>query len=97
MMMDIVNMLADGAAAFVPADLTQAQELAKASSLNGSFTLGVAGAGAGIGVGLTGFAAASAVGRNPGAFGNILTIAIIGMALAEAIAIYAFVLALMGR
>ena len=52
-----------------------------------------AGAGAGIGIGLIGFAAAQAVGRNPGAFGNILTISIIGMALAEAIAIYALVLA----
>ena len=63
---------------------------------NGNFALGVAGAGAGIGVGLTGMAAASAVGRNPTAFGNILTIAIIGMALAEAIAIYGLVMALRG-
>jgi F-type H+-transporting ATPase subunit c len=39
-------------------------------------------------------AAAEAVGRNPGAFGNILTIGIIGMALAEAIAIYALIMAL---
>jgi F-type H+-transporting ATPase subunit c len=68
-------------------------EIAQASNLNGSFTLGVAGAGAGIGIGLIGFAAAQAVGRNPGAFGNILTLSIIGMALAEAIAIYALVLA----
>jgi F-type H+-transporting ATPase subunit c len=72
-------------------------ELATAGNINGSFTLGVAGAGAGIGVGLTGFAAAQAVGRNPGAFGKILTIAIIGMALAEAIAIYALILAFQGR
>ena len=36
-------------------------------------------------------AAAGAVGRNPTAFGKILTIAIIGMALAEAIAIYGLV------
>lgn len=74
-----------------------AAELAKFQGANGSFTLGVAGAGAGIGIGLIGFAAAQAVGRNPGAFGNILTIGIIGMALAEAIAIYAFILALQGR
>jgi F-type H+-transporting ATPase subunit c len=66
------------------------------AEFNGNFALGVAGAGAGIGVGLTGMAAASAVGRNPTAFGNILTIAIIGMALAEAIAIYGLVMALMG-
>jgi len=64
------------------------------TTFNGNFALGVAGAGAGIGLGLIGMAAAQAVGRNPSAFGNILTIAIIGMALAEAIAIYAFIMAL---
>ena len=84
-------------ASMLQAAAPDAIELAKATNLNGSFTLGVAGAGAGLGIGLTGFAAAQAVGRNPGAFGNILTIAIIGMALAEAIAIYAFILALQGR
>jgi F-type H+-transporting ATPase subunit c len=41
-------------------------------------------------------ASAQAVGRNPGAFGNILTIGIIGMALAEAIAIYALIMAFRG-
>ncbi len=61
---------------------------------NGMFALGMAGLGAGIGVGLVGSAAAQAVGRNPGAFGNILTIGIIGMALAEAIAIYGLLMAL---
>ena len=88
-MMDLITMLQDSAA--------QAVELAKASNLNGSFTLGVAGAGAGIGIGLVGLGAAQAVGRNPGAFGNILVISIIGMALAEAIAIYALILAFQGR
>jgi F-type H+-transporting ATPase subunit c len=62
-----------------------------ASQLGGSVTLGGAGLGAGIGVGLVGAKAAEAVGRNPGAFGRVLTIAILGMALAEAIAIYALV------
>jgi F-type H+-transporting ATPase subunit c len=61
---------------------------------SGNFALGVAGAGAGIGVGLVGFGATQAVGRNPGAFGKILTIGIIGMALAEAIAIYGLLMAL---
>lgn len=65
-------------------------------AFNGNFALGVAGAGAGIGLGLIGMASAQAVGRNPGAFGNILVIGIIGMALAEAIAIYAFIMALQG-
>ena len=56
-------------------------------------SLGIAGAGAGIGVGLVGMAADQAVGRNPTAKGDILTIAILGMAFAEAIAIYALVAA----
>ena len=95
MMMEISSMLQ--AATADPAIAAAAQKLAQSSSLNGSVTLAVAGAGAGLGIGMIGFAAAQAVGRNPGAFGNILTIAIIGMALAEAIAIYAFILALGGR
>ena len=66
------------------------------AELNGTVTLGLAGAGAGIGVGLVGLGAAQAVGRNPGAFGKILTISLIGMALAEAIAIYGLVLVLTG-
>jgi F-type H+-transporting ATPase subunit c len=76
---------AEGAAAAAP------------SGINGSFTMGIAGFGAAIGVGLIGSKAAEAVGRNPGAFGNILTISIIGMALAEGIAILAFLRALSGQ
>ena len=53
--------------------------------------LGLAGLGSALGVGMVGAKAAEAVGRNPGAFGNILTISIIGMALSEAIAIYALI------
>jgi len=63
------------------------------AELTGSVSLGLAGTGAGIGVGLVGLGAAQAVGRNPGAFGKILTISIVGMALAEAIAIYGLILA----
>jgi F-type H+-transporting ATPase subunit c len=37
--------------------------------------------------------AAEAVGRNPSAFGSIMVMAIIGMALAEAIAIYGLIIA----
>ena len=64
-------------------------------TFNGNFALGVAGLGASIGVGLVGYGAAQSVARNPTAFGKILTVAIIGMALAEAIAIYGLVLALL--
>lgn len=72
-------------------------QAAAPAGVAGSLTLGLAGAGAAIGVGLVGAKAAEAVGRNPTAFGNILTIGIIGMALAEAIAIYALILAFQGR
>jgi len=72
-------------------DIMMMEMMPMLAEFNANFTLGVAGAGAGIGVGLTGMAAAGAVGRNPTAFGKILTIAIIGMALAEAIAIYGLV------
>jgi F-type H+-transporting ATPase subunit c len=64
-------------------------------TLNGmQLAVALVGAFAALGIGLIGGRAAEAVGRNPGAFGNILTIGIIGMALAEAIAIYALIMAL---
>lgn len=47
---------------------------------------------AAIGVALVGMKAVEAVGRNPGASGKILVQAIIGMALAEAVAFYALFL-----
>ena len=80
MMMELITM-AQHAAAEAPA---------VAEGLHGSVTGGLAGLGAAIGVGLVGAKAAEAVGRNPGAFGNILTMSIIGMALAEGLGIIAF-------
>ncbi|MCB1099832.1 MAG: ATP synthase F0 subunit C [Verrucomicrobiales bacterium] len=88
-MLEIISLLQEAGA--------NAVELAQATNANGSVTLAIAGAGSAIGVGLVGYGATQAVGRNPGAFGNILTISIIGMALAEAIAIYALILAFQGR
>ena len=61
------------------------------TSLGRTFALGLAGLGGALGVGMVRAKAAGATGRNPGAAGQILTISIIGMALAEAIAIYAFI------
>lgn len=87
MMMDLMTMAA--AAADVAATVPQ--------GVNGSFTLGVAGAGSAIAIGMIGGKAVEAIGRNPGAFGNILTLGIIGMALAEAIAIYALIIAFGSR
>lgn len=59
---------------------------------NAKFAVAFAGTGAAIGVGWVGSKAVEAVGRNPGAFGRILVLAILGMALAEAIAFYAIFL-----
>ncbi len=61
-----------------------------AAGLTGNLTMGLGGAGAAIGVGLVGSKAVEAVGRNPGAFGNILTLGIIAMALAEGLGIIAY-------
>lgn len=66
---------------------------AEAGNFGPFLPLAFAGLGAGIGVGIVGGKAAEAVGRNPSAFGSILTMGIIGMALAEAIAIYGLVIA----
>ena len=76
MMMELISMAADVAT--------------PAAGITGSVTAGLAGLGAAVGVGLIGAKAAEAVGRNPGAFGNILTMSIIGMALAEGLGIIAF-------
>lgn len=87
MTMELISMAAE-AAANAPA---------AAQAINGSLTLAVAGAGAALGIGIIGGKAVEAVGRNPGAFGNILTLAIITAALAEAVAIYALIIAFQGR
>ena len=86
MITELITM-AQQAAAHAPA-------AAQAAGLTGNLGLGLAGAGAGIGIGLIGGKAVEAVGRNPGAYGNILVLGIIGMAFAEAIAIYALVMAI---
>lgn len=54
------------------------------------FAVGLVGFGAAIGVGLVGSKGAEAVGRNPGAFGLIFVLSLIGMALAEGLAILTF-------
>jgi F-type H+-transporting ATPase subunit c len=62
-------------------------------AITGNITVAFAALGSALGVGWVGSKAAEAVGRNPGAFGSVLTISIIGMALAEAIVFYALFLA----
>ncbi len=65
--------------------LAQATEM-----LHGNIAVGLVGLGGAIGVGLAASKAAEAAGRNPGAFGKIFLIGIIGMALAEGLAILTF-------
>lgn len=60
--------------------------------ITGSIHVGLAGLGSAIGVALVGMKASEAVGRNPGAFGRIITLAVLGMALSEAIVFYAIYL-----
>jgi F-type H+-transporting ATPase subunit c len=67
------------------------------SGVTGNMTLGLCGTGAGIGIGLVGAKLVEAVGRNPGAFGRVLALALLGMALAESIAIYGIVFMLLGH
>jgi len=77
--------------------LLLAADAVAAAGITGSLPLAVAGTGAAIGIGMIGAKAVEAVGRNPGAFGKILPLAILGMALAEAIAIYALIMNILGK
>jgi len=67
------------------------------SAVTGNLTLGLCGTGAGVGIGLVGAKLVEAVGRNPGSLGKVLPMALLGMALAESIAIYGIVFLLMGH
>ncbi len=65
-----------------------------AANLGAGIAMGFAAIGPGIGIGyLTGHAC-EAVARQPEASGDIRTVFIIGLALAEALALYAFVIAI---
>lgn len=61
--------------------------------LAAGLAIGLGAIGPGIGVGLIGLGALQAIGRNPEARGPILTNMILAIAFAEAIAIYALVIA----
>ena len=64
-------------------------------TLAGGLIVAIGGLGPGIGIGLIGAKAVEAIGRNPEANGKILTAMLLGMAFAEAIAIYSLVMAFM--
>ncbi len=61
--------------------------------LAAGLAMGLGAIGPGIGVGLVAYGALQAIGRNPEARGPIMTNMILGIAMAEAVAIYALVVA----
>ena len=61
--------------------------------LSAALAIGLGAVGPGVGIGVLGAAAMNAIGRNPEARGAILTNKILAIAFAEAIAIYALVVA----
>ena len=61
--------------------------------LPSAIAIGVGAIGPGIGIGLIGMKAVEAIGRNPEASNKVLPAMLLGMAFAEAIAIYALVIA----
>ena len=60
-----------------------------------ALAIGIGAIGPGLGVGIIGGKAMEAIGRNPEASGKILTTMLLAIAFAEAIAIYAFVTAIL--
>lgn len=65
-------------------------------TLHGGIIVALGGFGPALGVGLIGYKAMEAIGRNPEASGKILPAMLLGMAFAEAIAIYSLILAFTG-
>ncbi len=63
-------------------------------SIGAAIAIGLGAIGPGIGIGILAGKAMEAIGRNPEAEGKIRTSMILGIAFAEAIAIYALVVAL---
>ena len=62
------------------------------AELTGNIHIGLAFGGAAIGIGIAAAGGVMAIGRNPGMFGRVVAIMILGIALAEGAAILAFVL-----
>ncbi len=70
-------------------------DAAAMKELGAALAIGIGAIGPGIGVGMIGAKAVEAMGRNPEASGNVQTNMILAIAFAEAIAIYALVIALL--
>jgi F-type H+-transporting ATPase subunit c len=65
-----------------------------AKAIGAALAIGLGALGPGLGIGMAVAKAMEAIGRNPEAAGDIRTTMIIGAGLAEAVAIYAFVIAI---
>jgi F-type H+-transporting ATPase subunit c len=68
-------------------------EVESVKLLAAALAIGLGALGPGVGIGVLGAAAMNAIGRNPEARGAILTNMILAIAFAEAIAIYALIVA----
>lgn len=73
---------------------TGVDAVSAAKAIGAALAIGLGAIGPGIGIGMAVRGAMEALGRNPEAAGEIRTTMIIGAALAEAVAIYAFVIAI---
>ena len=83
------------AAEAIPATDSNSKALfTMAAMLGAGLAMGVGAVGAALGIGSIGNAACNAVGRNPGVQGKIMMTMLVGMAMAESIAIYCLVIAL---
>lgn len=71
-----------------------ADMLPVAKTVAAGITIALGGIGPAIGIGMIGAKAMEAIGRNPEAAGKVFTPMLVSAGLAEAIAIYAFVIAL---
>lgn len=74
--------------------MTGVEGVDAAKAIGAALAIGIGAIGPGIGIGMAVAKAMEALGRNPEAAGDIRTTMIIGAGLAEAVAIYAFVIAI---
>jgi len=75
-------------------DLSSKAMFAVGAMIAAGLAIGIGAVGAGLGIGTAASGACGAVGRNPGVQGKIMMTMLVGMAMAESIAIYALVVSL---
>ncbi|HOG91845.1 MAG TPA: ATP synthase F0 subunit C [Smithella sp.] len=78
----------------IPGDLHSKAIFAVGAMIAAGLAIGIGAVGAGLGIGTAASGACGAVGRNPGVQGKIMMTMLVGMAMAESIAIYALVVSL---